>query len=250
VFATADKMEQGAAPNWRKVASTFQTAYLVMDACTQFDACPPKVNEMNTYAKARCVAILKALKAGETPVPAPQPEDDNEGIDLDEMFPDPSVPSATSQFPPPQQFQHQPSPAYGAVPGYQQPPQQPSYQQPPQQPSFQQPPQQYQSPQSYQQPQYTPTAQPYAQPSAPEPRRSNRHKTNSLPLQNAVVHFQCTPPGQKDKLDAVLAGERLIKHALTAVRFDDVATACQKLQEAMAIMYPFKDVHDVDSDSD
>ena len=79
---------------------------------------------------------------------------------------------------------------------------------------------------------------------------SSAGKYTSEPLVNAVINIRCQNAEGKDKLDAILAGERLIKHALTAVRFDDAATAVAKLQEALAIMYPFKDVQEYDSSDD
>ena len=57
----------------------------------------------------------------------------------------------------------------------------------------------------------------------------------------------------KTMSDSIADTSRLLKHALSALTFEDVHTACNKIEQALSTILPFKNVkrfHDDDDDYD
>jgi hypothetical protein len=69
LFEQADREEEAANVDWKKVSGIFLRAYHVMDACTQFPDVSDEIVEKNKYAKLKVVTITKTLKNGGTPTP-------------------------------------------------------------------------------------------------------------------------------------------------------------------------------------
>lgn len=261
----------------KKTALNFHAAYVLLDMCRQFGTMASDVEEKLRYAVVKAADINKCLKEGRKPKAGPlvdtAPEDDlmdGAGNVQAQAAPHfntaaspftgtsgagwpsaasssssssasapapfsaesaafPAVPSDASAPPPSAPFNPHALPSGPAA--------QPSQ---PAQPSGQQP-SLFGRPSAAAAPSSTPSPPTGSSRSATGPSPFSAEASAARAAAAAAAGHAGGAFTRKDtrKLDAVRDGERLIKHALSAVVFSDVDTTVAKLREALQILQPF-----------
>lgn len=282
VFEHADT-EDRSKPITKQTALKFHTASTFFDVCTQFGELPPDIKDKSVYAKWKVADITRAFKEGRTPLPGSIQEQQEEAqmaaelAKLETEAPEEETHAMGDQglgdssgfgLPDVPQTLGQPTPSYtqqpqeGAVDWEAelakmkqkreggrggggggvstQPLQQatPTYQPPAANP--------------YSQPQASQPA-PHYSASQPAPHYSVLRDTApaaTAPIaQQPQVQTQAgalviNPKTGMSRPQATSSAERLTKHALSALRFDDVPTAIEKLQLALSELLPHNSAGD------
>jgi vacuolar protein sorting-associated protein VTA1 len=235
LFEVADATDRSTGST-QDTCRTFLAVAILLDVCEQFGPLSEDQIKVRRYSTWKAADISRSLKQGIKPTAGGPPE-------IDPFF-DAEVAAAASLPTPQQQQQYQQPPQQQQQP---QAPQQQQYQQQPQhqyqQPQQQQPPQQQQQQQQQapQQQHYqpAPTPQPTPVSAAPSPASAITHPV--VPVTATTVGDSLVVKGNLLPRDqAFTQVDRLCKHAISAVAFDDVKTATDKLIQALSLLIPYQ----------
>ncbi|KAI9179656.1 hypothetical protein H9P43_004984 [Blastocladiella emersonii ATCC 22665] len=233
IFAAADREDRAGKASMR-TAKTFMAASHYFEVLGSLkDELDDATRDKIKYAKWKAADITKAIKNGETPRPGPPGEETDENAAAaaqDQQFPGAPIPPSSPyvQAPPPAASspfaQAPPPPAAGGYASF-----------PPPQP----------------QPGYDPLNLP-TPPSVP-PRRSSANGNTAPPLQfdppPAAYASPTAPPapasggGGSWSMPNPQVTSQVQKHArfvISALEYDDVATAMENLRRAMALLAPYE----------
>lgn len=237
MFLAANQADSKGSSSWKKTAMTYRTAFCLMDVAKQFGEWDDEMARKYKHATNRCIVILKELKQSIPPTPTTyQQEEEEDAMDETPDFEDFHAPPSHSTALP--SAQH--STALPSAQQYNPPaPEQPPYYAPAPTPAPA--PNAHSFHGNYDPYSYAPEAAPSAYAPPVNPSYANANLTGHGPGISSVVHIQGDRSLATDKLDAILKGEKMIREALASLRFDDLPTVCDKIQEAMAVMHPWKD---------
>eukprot|EP00457_Paulinella_chromatophora_P011922 gb/GEZN01012090.1/.p1 GENE.gb/GEZN01012090.1/~~gb/GEZN01012090.1/.p1 ORF type:complete len:318 (-),score=60.40 gb/GEZN01012090.1/:54-1007(-) len=233
VFKAADDNDRAATPT-KQTAVMFRDAFLFMDVVSQFGPLSPEVQGKRKYAMWKTNDILTALKEGRIPESGSEEDRAREAADL-QAFED--MPEATESKDGALEQHSAFSHGTDMPPSFLDSPSSASSPFNPHAAPFSNTPHSDTSSASisssagYSPLSYTP-AQPFVPPAAVST------KTGGAGVSSCSASKRSAPVGNRD--DAVLEAEKMIKQASSAIRFDDVDTCVEKLEEALNILRPFQ----------
>jgi len=209
VFQQADDVDRTGKAT-KQTAVAFNTAYILMDVLKQFGTLASDVEEKMKYALWKTTDILKAIKEGRAPVSGPSSDVGAPEIDSRPSNGDIPRHAQHHEVDDKDALYHDNQQSVKNASGHAHPP-------------FE-----FQAVgrQAYDAPAST-------MPSAPPPSGTFAYDNSAIAL---VV--QPNQAFAADRTSAVIEAERLVRHALSSLRFDDCPTAIEKLRAALAALVP------------
>ncbi|CAG5131278.1 unnamed protein product [Candidula unifasciata] len=220
LFLFADN-EDRAGRFGKNVIKAFLTSSLLMDVLTEFGPLSEDIEKNRKYAKWKALYINKCLQNGETPMPGPMPEEEDEfgnqpGIGFDDVS-GPSVPPNQMTFSTDSGLY--PAPGAHAPPSTPQDPPRIDYQSAPPASPYQ--------PSPHMSPQPMPR-------SVPAPRNQNPQAAAAANVSDWTP--PANPSGVKLTSDQYQKGIKYCKFASSAMQYEDSETAILNLTKALKLL--------------
>jgi len=203
IFDLADTQDRAGKAN-KETALSFHASFVLMEVSRQFGDLSSDLLEKNKYAKWKTADIFKALAAGTTPHPGPLTEPTTENQDtIQNATPDSisSLQNSSTSIATPMPVASENCFSSNVPPPYVQ----------------------------------TNTAN-----TAISPAYSNASSLSSASGESSGSLLVVANTMARNRTDAMTECEKLLKHASSALRFDDIDTAVNKLQQSLALLLPFR----------
>ncbi|KAJ3309119.1 hypothetical protein HDU76_003720 [Blyttiomyces sp. JEL0837] len=257
IFNNADNEDRTGKAS-KKTAKTFLAASIFLEVLKGFGEVDETITEKIRYAKFKAVDIIKAIKEGRTPDPGPpvsdQPEDDEQRFRQDSTGSASSPQFSSQPIGGQSSFDSQYYTASAPAPDANVNPYAGQYTQSPPSPERPLPPATHYQPPSQSFPSSSPSSAHFPPPPASQPiYRAASHPTPSAPptrplsppshrmkqSQPATHHHRDLPPEEIDQ-QIITSATKHSKFAISALQYEDVPTAIDNLEKALALLRPLR----------